>query len=220
MLRASKAPGTVERLHIAPRVPGAIDIATIPLLIDGRHRLNLRVEISCTWDRAKRYLTVIDSKCSVETLGEGTRAQPLFRFEYDRSATGGLPAAHIHVHAHPDEITWMMTLGNRHRAKGRRAKGAMPVLSELHLPVGGARFRFCIEDVLEMLIVEFGVDARDDNWHSILAEGRAEWRRMQLAAAVRDGQETAAKALREAGWTVSPPADGVPPDDLRLLTAL
>lgn len=218
LLRAGRGPGSVDRLHIAPRSAGSIEIATIPLAIAGVHRLNLRIEISCTWDRAKRYLTVTDSKCAVETLGEGTRAQPLFRFEYDRKPTGDLPVAHIHVHAHRDEVTWMMTLGQRHRARGRAAKGGMPVLSELHLPVGGHRFRFCVEDVLEMLIVEFGVDTRDDNWRDALHEGRAEWRRKQVGAAVRDSQATAAEVLREAGWTIAAPPGGVPPDDWTRLT--
>lgn len=207
-----------DRLHIAPRGTDNVEIATIPLSISGIHRLNLRIEISCTWDRAERYLTVVESKCAVETLGEGTRAQPLFRFEYDRKPTGDLPVAHIHVHAHRDEITWMMTLGDRYRAGQRAAKGSMPVLSELHLPVGGHRFRFCVEDVLEMLIVEFGVETRDNNWREALNEGRAEWRRMQVGAAVRDSQQTAAESLREAGWTVIPPPEGVPPDDIRRLT--
>jgi hypothetical protein len=219
LMRAGRGPGSTDRLHVAPRLAGGIEIATIPLTIGGRHRLNLRIEISCTWDRAKRYLTVDDSKRTVETLGEGTRAQPLFRFEYDRMPTGDLPVAHIHVHAHRDEITWMMTLGDRHRARQRTMKGSMPVLSELHLPVGGHRFRFCVEDVLEMLILEFGVETRDANWRKALNEGRAEWRRMQVGAAVRDSQEAAAEALREAGWQVLPPPDGVPPDDMRRLTA-
>ena len=220
LVRAGRGPKPIDRLHIAPRGDDNVQIATIPLRIGGVRRLNLRIEISCTWDRARRYLTVVDSRCAVETLGEGTRAQPLFRFEYDRYPTGDLPVAHIHVHAHRDEITWMMTLGQRHRAQQRAVKGSMPVLSELHLPVGGHRFRFCTEDVLEMLIVEFGVETRDDQWRKALNEGRAEWRRMQVGAAVRDSQATAADVLREEGWKVEPPDDGVPPDDIRRLTVL
>lgn len=93
--------------------------------------------MECTWDGSAQYLTLESSKFAVETLGEGTRAQPLFRYEYDRASRPEVPSAHLHVHAHRDELTWMMVLGERGRAKSRNAKGSMPILSELHFPLGG-----------------------------------------------------------------------------------
>jgi hypothetical protein len=36
-----------------------------------------------------------------------------------------------------------------------------------------------------------------------LEEGRAEWRRYQLRAAVRDAPESAAEVLRDEGWEVT-----------------
>ena len=72
-----------------------------------------------------------------------------------------------------------------------------------------------------VLIDEFGVETRDAEWRSVLREGRADWRRKQLAAAVRDCPQQAAEALRRRGWAVSPPPEGGgDAEDLARLTAL
>jgi hypothetical protein len=209
-----------DLIHVSPRQDAPpYEVTVVPLRIAGVHRLNLRIEMSCSWDRPRQFLTITKSTVAVETLGEGTRAQPLFRYEYERNSPPELPAAHLHVHAHRDETTWMMTLGARGRPKQRTAKGSMPVLSQLHFPLGGHRFRPCVEDVLEMVINEFGVEAKG-NWRNTLRAGREDWRRKQLSTVVRDSQRSAADTLRQAGWTVTPPADGVPDDDVGRLQAL
>ena len=46
---------------------------------------------------------------------------------------------------------------------------------------------------------------------TMLGQGRADWRRKQLAAAVRDAPGVAANTLRELGFTALPPDDGIPP---------
>ena len=38
----------------------------------------------------------------------------------------------------------------------------MPQFSDLHIPLGGPRYRPCLEDLLEFLIVEFGLDKKID----------------------------------------------------------
>ncbi|MDQ1286067.1 MAG: hypothetical protein QG663_1493, partial [Thermodesulfobacteriota bacterium] len=48
--------------------------------------------------------------------------------------------------------------------------------SSVHIPIGGTRFRPCIEDVLQMLISEFGVDRIDQTWREALDKGRTRWR--------------------------------------------
>jgi hypothetical protein len=218
LLRAGHRP----RLHISPRpLEEPLEIATIPLRVASKHRLNLRIEMNCTWDSSRQFLTLEDSKVAVETLGEGTRAQPIMRYEYERNSPLDIRCAHLHVHAHRDEATWMMTLGQRGRARARVARDSMPVLSEFHFPLGGHRFRPCVEDVVEVLVDEFGVETRDAEWRSVLREGRADWRRKQVAAAVRDCPQQAAKALRHRGWVVSPPPEGGGgAEDLARLTAL
>jgi hypothetical protein len=198
--------GRNPRLSVAPR-----DLedplrpnATIPLYIGGKHRLSLRVEMFCGWDSTVEYLTVDESKIALELAG--SRAQPLFRFEYDRRVPDTVAAAHIQVHAHRDEIVYLMGLPTRARARQRAARGTMPILSELHIPVGGHRFRPCVEDVLEFAINEFGVETRD-GWRAVLRKGRVDWRRKQVATVVRDSPNEAARSLAEMGWSVRPPVD-------------
>jgi len=77
--------------------------------------------------------------------------------------------------------------------------------------MGGHRFRPCLEDLLHLLVTEFGVDQQQE-WRAARQEGREEWRRLQLKAAVRDAPEEARRTLELLGYTVSAPAAG-PADD-------
>jgi hypothetical protein len=52
-----------------------------------------------------------------------------------------------------------------------------------------------------MVREEFGIDTADD-WETVINEGRSRWRRKQVAAAVRDCPEEAARVLRELHYTV------------------
>ena len=77
-------------------------------------------------------------------------------------------------------------------------------MAALAFPVGGLRMRPCVEDVLQMLKVEFNIDTSDE-WRQVLAEGRIRWRRRQVGAAVRDAPEEAARMLRDLHYTVQRP---------------
>jgi hypothetical protein len=61
---------------------------------------------------------------------------------------------------------------------------------------------------------------RDNDWRTVLRTARADWRRKQLAAAVRDSPRQAADARTRRGWTVIAPASGNDDEDLGRLTAL
>ena len=74
-------------------------------------------------------------------------------------------------------------------------------MSDLHFPVGGTRFRPCLEDVLDMLVRELGVD-HADAWRTALTDGRERWRRMQTAAVVRDAPVEAIAALTALGYDI------------------
>jgi hypothetical protein len=139
--------------------------------------------------------------------------EPLFRYEYLRTPTSGIPAAHVQVHARRDTVTYLMArcgIGSQ-RAKQRSKKvyagEEIPHLSDPHFPVGGPRFRPCLEDVLEMLIEEFGIDCAPGG-RAALQRGRLVWRDAQLGAGVRDDPATAVRVLREIGYEVTP---DVPP---------
>ncbi len=100
--------------------------------------------------------------------------EPLIRFHYLRGRS--IVPAHIHVHAERGVITAV------------RAFGGTPLpakLHDLHLPVGGRRFRPSMEDVIEFLVEEWHVDPQA-RWRERLEEGRRRWEAIQLAAALRD----------------------------------
>jgi hypothetical protein len=176
--------------------------AGITLTCAKKPLLTLRVRFHCGWDSSGSFIAVRRSEFHVLVVGE---SEPVLRVEYDRDAHQSLPTAHLHVHAHRDATTWAMSnAGNRTRRSRQRRKSGVPALKELHFPLGGTRFRPALEDVMQLLVEEFGVDAADD-WQGGLAAGRAEWRRMQTRAAVRDAPEEALAALRALGYTVVAP---------------
>lgn len=187
--------------------------AGVPLTVDGTVVLRLRMSFHCAWDRTGRFLAVGSSR--VDATAEGTE-EPLFRYDFDARTDARIPAAHLNVHGHRDELVFaMMAAGARHRGRARASglrRGRVPRVATLHFPLGGHRFRPAFEDVLEMLVREFGLDTRE-GWREALAEGRRRWRDVQLRAAVRDEPATAAAVLGDLGWSVSgPEPGGVVPD--------
>lgn len=186
----------------------------ITLAVDGRPTLLLVAEYRCRWDHQERFLAIERSNFKVRALA--APSEPLFRVDYLRAPAGKAPVAHVQVHASRSEWTAALTGSGDASSRGkRRARtvdaGAEPMLSDVHFPLGGHRFRPCLEDTLEMLLDEFGVD-RLPTAGQALAEGRATYRRYQLAAAVRDSPETAAQALERLDYTVLRPTSGPAPD--------
>jgi|SRR5690625_4031462 len=183
----------------------------IPLRVNGVQILALKVEYHCCLDRHGRYLAVETSSIEV-FAGEKPDREPLFRYEYVRDPVGAVPAAHIHIHAHRDAFTAAMVRSGKATRRGsRRANNTgVPSMSEIHFPVGGSRFRPSLEDVLEMLIDEFGVDSPSD-FRENLRKGRIDWRQIQLKAAVRDDPASAVEALKALGYDIQlPPGDEGP----------
>ena len=174
--------------------------------------LGLGMKINCTWDSQGKHLAVEKSSIRVMPYGSDTEA-PLFRVEYVKDQDSHRPSSHIHVHAHRDEFTHLMGFASKfdvERTKKVRnyfRRGTR--LSELHFPTGGHRFRPCLEDVLEMLRVEFKLDVDNGKWQQHLRTARENWRRTQLAAAVRDCPDEALRVLVDEygmpepiGWTL------------------
>lgn len=67
--------------------------------------------------------------------------------------------------------------------------------------MGGHRFRVCLEDVVELVIREFGV-ASLDGWEQRVLMGREEFRNSQKKAIIRSNPQLAIDVLRELGHTV------------------
>lgn len=193
-----------DRFTVSTTNPSGIElrVAAEPLL-------QLRVQFECGWDTPAKFMAINRSEFHVLVCGD---REVLFRYEFLRETTTGIPTAHLQIHGHRDALTFAMARvgGRSKRARRRRRPGALPRMSELHFPLGGSRFRPPLEDVLHMLVEEFGVDAADE-WRQHLADGRESWRRTQTKAAVRDSPEDAASVLRDLGYRVDHP-DGGPPD--------
>ena len=110
-------------------------------------------------------------------MAKGT---PLFRYDYLASPhSSAVPSAHFQVHAHRDEFLHAMYVSDRARSRPAQRKDLDPAsprgLRMIHFPLGGAQFRPCLEDVIELLINEFGVDAQP-GWQNVIRCGRIVWR--------------------------------------------
>ena len=139
--------------------------------------------------------------------------QPLLRLEY-RADMHSAPVAHWQVHAERGAFSHLLTHAHAHRPK---TVGKPHDISSLHLPVGGERFRPSLEDVLQFLVSDCGVDYRP-GWEDAVNQGRRNWRLLQLRATVRDGQDEAARVLRDLGWTVQAPSQREVTDNNAILT--
>lgn len=181
--------------------------------------LRLSVEYRCTLDGQDRYLAVDSSKIHVFVEPDGR--EPLFRYEYERSISPTLPAAHIQFHGQHSELEQAMSdCGDSTQRAKRRKNGKKPaLLSALHFPVGGTRFRPALEDVMEMLIEEFGVVPVGPvkTARATLAEARERWRRMQVSTVVRDAPSEAVRTLEDLGYHVTPPEAGPKADKITQL---
>ena len=183
--------------------------AGVPLCVAGSPVLVLKARFWCRIGAASGRLKVDHSDFKVYPAGQD-RPLPLVRYDFIESPTGTQPAAHVQFHATHDQLEAVMADAGRATKRGRRvaqasARGSRPDTARLHFPVGGRRFRPCLEDVLEMLIDEFGVD-NPSGAKDALADGRERWRTIQVAAAVNDCPASAAAELERMGYTVMPPA--------------
>ncbi len=188
---------------------------SIPASTASRVLFSVVAEYRCTYDHAATYLVIHESSIKV-FAGSAARGDPVCRFEYVRDQVPDLPSAHVHVHAHRDQLTVAMAMAGIDGASRRRSatlddymRGAR--MAELHLPMGGHRFRPGLEDVLQWLEAEFGV-VTGGAWPEELIVARSQYRRGQTAAAVRDCPSGAVRALRDLGYVVTEPVDG-PPED-------
>jgi len=168
----------------------------LELTIRGEALATLTAEFGCTWDSAGTFLAVDKSTIKLSALLD--RA-PIFRFEYERRAHSK-PAGHIQVHGHRGALSHLLSRAHHDTPHSMEA---------LHLPVGGARFRPCLEDVVQFLIDDCRFDAQP-RWRDHVELGRERWRRLQLRTVVRDVPMEAADELKRLGYTVIEPEEGPP----------
>lgn len=169
---------------------------------------------TCSSDRTGQWLKVERSSFGVFLAKRPDR--PLFRYDFQSDYGENLPKAHIHFQAdHPDmDPTQAMQdteeslshLGEGSKRARRRAKHRKePKVSGLHFPVGGTRFRPALEDILLMMIEEYGVvpvsmspvDAKKE-----LRRSLSDWRLAQAQAVIRDTPLLALDFFEDEGFQV------------------
>lgn len=146
----------------------------------------LSIQYFCNWSSTSDYLAVMSSKINVRVPDRGV---PLVRFDYLRDPDR-VPASHINFSSMPKDMS--EKIAKPHDPEHPNSDDHNS--SRIHLPTGGHRFRPTLEDVLEMLIQDFKIDAKDD-WRTAVRAGRQEFRKRQLAAAVGDDPQTAIEQL-------------------------
>lgn len=182
----------------------------VPVYVGGEQLAAMSVVIYLALDRTGSYLKTVRSDIGVHSTLDRTA---LLRLEY-RADMHTDPIAHWQMHAERGAFSHL--LGRAHAVRPEQVKKPHD-LSSLHLPVGGERFRPCLEDVLQFLVVDCGVDAHN-GWQSVVEAGRERWRLRQLGSAVRDAPDKAAAVLAELGWNVERPALSLVPPKAGALT--
>lgn len=172
----------------------------VALQAEKQNLVFLKYDYLCFMDDDS-FLTVSESSISVTA---SNKTEPFFHYDYLRNPESGeIPTAHINIHAANDDLVrTMLQCGSKNRGKKRRKgfieRGAFPTVSTLHFPVGGNLFRPSLEDVIQMIICEFGIDV-SDNWDKVIMESRQEYRIRQFKALVREHPEIAAAELQRLG---------------------
>lgn len=179
-------------------------IARLPLFISGRHVADWKLTMSVNFDSSGDYLKVMRSNFTlVAALADKL---PLVRYEFDDKMHTA-PIAHWQFHAERGAFSHLLGYA---LAAGKKVKPHS--LSSLHFPVGGARMRPGVDDLLEFLVKECAFDSVP-GWRNAIVESRARYRTIQARTVARDMQVEVADVLRSAGWTVTPPAETPGPSE-------
>ncbi len=171
------------------------DAKPIAVAVRGKPLVWLYLIHTFDLDPEGRYLTMLASTMSVYTSEDMTSDELVLGIDYVREPANQYPGCHLHVSGARDDLDRI------YRGDGRDSRK----LRDLHLPVGGRRFRPSLEDLIEFMITEEMVEPRP-GWSDVVKQHRERWEEIQVKAAVRRHQEHAAVALRNEGWSVTPPS--------------
>lgn len=156
-------------------------------------RLRLRLHHTLVLDESNQHLTTNKNTYTLVTADEDLA---VLTYDYVRDPPNKYPEAHLHIDGEAQGLQRLLDLSDR--AKSRPA--------DLHLPVGGRRYRPSLEDLIEFCILEELVTPRP-GWQNALDASRDRFHTQQLRAAVRRKPDEAASVLRDIGWTASAPSD-------------
>lgn len=168
----------------------------IPLTISrAPAKLHLFVTHTLQLDDAGAYLMNTRATYSLQLDDAETS---VLTYDFVRNPPNKYPEAHLHIYGESDVLRAMF------RATGFDDATRKP--ADLHIPVGGRRFRPCLEDIVEFCVLEGLVEARE-GWASVLKQHRTLYHERQLKAMVRRFPWHAAEVLAREGWSVEAPAD-------------
>ena len=178
-------------------------ISRLPLFIRSEHVADWKLSMSVNFDSSGEYLKVMRSGFTLFALADKV---PLVRYEFDDGMRTA-PIAHWQFHAERGAFSHLLGYA---LAAGKDVKPHS--LSSLHFPVGGARMRPGVDDVLEFLVKECAFDAVG-GWKGAITESRRRYRTIQARTIARDMQTEVADVLRSEGWTIMPPNDAKTPGE-------
>jgi hypothetical protein len=158
---------------------------TFPVATPHMGCLHLLVYFAVRLDPEGVHMAMSKSIFGVYGVPGPSGGDPLVRYDYNRDMDG-YPSAHIQVHGESQALGRLNALANRTKRLA---------LSKLHFPVGGKRFRPCLEDLLEFLIVEGFVAPVSEGWQAAINNHRSTFHRRQLLAAIRRDPDTARQAF-------------------------
>ena len=116
----------------------------------------------------------------------------LCSYDYARNVNNGYPEAHLHVYSPRSEpFARVMEAANRSRDPQDALHFAV---GGAHNDNGGIRYRPILEDVIEMLVQERLVRARD-NWRTVVDAGRRQFYEKQLRAEIHRNPAIARDAV-------------------------
>lgn len=171
VLRPRSAAGPVFTLGHGLSANNPTQPTAFPLRIDNkkpRSWMNLSFQVRL--DDEGEFLTVHSSYCGIFT--DESLETCLLHWDYEREKEK-YTSAHVQVYG------WSPALEALNQNNDQKRS-----LDKLHIPVGGKRFRPCIEDAIEFLVTERLADGRE-GWQKRVEEGRNRYRRGQLLAMMR-----------------------------------
>jgi len=154
-------------------------------LTDAPPTCHLRVLHIFRLDDEGKWLMNVESTFGL--YADETWESVIFHYDYKRDPEDSYPTPHINVSGDSPQLQALAT-----------RVGKQLSLKDLHLPVGGRRYRPSLEDLVEFLVVHGLAEARP-GWQDAIGEHRARFQKRQLGAAVRRDPETALAELRNLG---------------------
>ncbi|AGF71178.1 hypothetical protein [Corynebacterium halotolerans] len=156
----------------------------------------LVIRYKMSLNRSRTELAIQESSFQIRYV-QKRKVLPVVRFEYEREARNK-PVSHIHFHS--DSVPLALLL-QRNKQVDKAFHQA-----DLHYPMGGHRYRLCLEDVVQLAIEELGFLGEAD-WLDHVEEGREKYRMKQEGAVIRQNHQLAAEILSGLGYPVGEPPE-------------